>query len=116
MNDGTRIVVASDDGRTVRRKHFGSAPVYVVFEVQGGIARRVEERGPVPEKPGHGHGEALAVLAHLADCTVFVGGSMGRRSRELLDSRGIRTVVTDATTVEDAIERLMAGPASSDSA
>jgi len=111
MEDGTRIAVASDDGRSVRRRHFGAAPVYVVFEVRGGVARRVEERGPVEDRPGHGHGEALAVLRHLEDCSVFIGGSMGRRSRELLDSRGIRTVLTEAETVEDAVARLVAGEA-----
>jgi len=102
MEDGTRIAVASDDGRSVRRKHFGSAPVYVIFEVRDGRVARVEERGAVGERPGHGHGEALAVLEHLRDCAVFVGGSMGRRSRELLESRGVRTVVTGAATVEAA--------------
>ncbi len=94
-----RIAVASDDGVTVREGHFGAALGYEIFELSGGGIRHVERRGPVEGKEGHGPQEALAVLDHLRDCRVFVGRSMGRRSRDLLLERGVLALVTSTDDV-----------------
>lgn len=107
MADTIRIAVASDDGTTVRRQHFGSAPLYVIFELREGHPVRIEVRGAVSGKPEHGHGEAAAVLQHLQDCSIFVGGSMGRRSRAILEERGIATHVTRLELVEEAVREAL---------
>ncbi len=60
------------------------------------------EAGPVAGRLEHGSGEAPAVLEQLEDWAVITGGSMGCMSRERLDSRGIRTVMTRAVTVDAA--------------
>ncbi len=101
-----RIAIASDDGASVRKAHFGAASGYEIYELSGGGPRHVERRGPVPDKEGHGPQEALAVIRHLADCEVFVGGSMGRRSRELLLERGITALVVESGTVDEALARV----------
>jgi len=107
QQDIVRVAIASDDGMTVRRAHFGAATGYEIYEIVGEGARYMERRGPVPDKEGHGPQEALAVLRHLADCKVFVGGSMGRKSREMLLQRGITALVVEAETVEEAVTQTM---------
>ncbi len=100
-----RIAIASDDGKSLRRAHFGAAGGYEIYELSNGGPRHVERRGPVLDKEGHGPQEALAVLRHLGDCAVFVGGSMGRRSREVLLEHGIKPLVLEAATVEEALAK-----------
>jgi len=103
QQDVVRIAIASDDGRTVRKAHFGAASGYEIFEIREQGPQHVERRGPVPDKEGHGPQEALAVIRHLGDCQAFVGGSMGRRSREMLLEQGITALVVGAETVEEAL-------------
>jgi predicted Fe-Mo cluster-binding NifX family protein len=121
-----KIAVITEDGTTISR-HFGRAPFYLVATVEDGqiIDRQLRDKvghahfahEPHPaEPPGQLHGTSPAAQGRhalmaeaLADCDVLICGGMGYGAYESIRARGIRPIVTDLESIDEAIMACVEG-------
>lgn len=115
-----KIALVTDDGTKISH-HFGRATHYAVLEIQNGQILQREMR----EKPnhkhfahephdhehehGHRHGfDAASQDRHgqmfevITDCEAVICRGMGSGAYENMKERGIRPVITDIASVEEA--------------
>lgn len=115
-----RVAVITDDGQTISQ-HFGRAPYYLVATVEEGKITQREMRdklghqhfaaeGHGHEEEGHAHGHTPAADSRhgrmaqaIEDCEAVVCGGMGSGAYQSMLSRGIRPVVTDLTSIDEAV-------------
>lgn len=108
-----RIAVATDDGEQIAA-HTGRCRGVVIFEVEAGVPRRVEERrntftahargecgGHEVASPG-GHHSHAGLIDALADCQVLITRGMGPRLVADLSARGIDPFVSGVEGVDEA--------------
>lgn len=124
-----KIAVLTDDGAAVSQ-HFGRARFYTVLTVEGRqvLGREMVDRTdtllPVDEHPARQgltgeidcHGTGIAAAAsHLRmaqpiqDCQVLLAGGMSWSARECLLSAGIRPILTDIASVDEAVTAYLDG-------
>lgn len=121
-----KIAVITDDGKTISQ-HFGRALYYLVVTVENGqiVSREMRDKlghahfanGPHEEdKPGqpHGFGPAaqnrhVQMAQAIADCQALLCGGMGRGAYESMRARGIRPIVTDIASIDEAVQAYAAG-------
>lgn len=122
-----RIAVVTDDGKTISQ-HFGRAAKYLVATVEHGAIVHQELRDKVGHNhfgaeghtaghaPGreHGHGPEAdsrhgRMAQAIADCDVVLAGGMGYGAYQSMQARGIRPVVTDLTSIDEAVLACAAG-------
>jgi predicted Fe-Mo cluster-binding NifX family protein len=123
-----KIAVVTDDGITICQ-HFGRALYYLVITAEKGKVVDTETR----EKAGHHtaggpgchedqschdgkHGLDAAsqnkhagMLANILDFQVLIAGGMGYGAYESLKSAGLQPVITDADTIEEAVQLYLQG-------
>jgi predicted Fe-Mo cluster-binding NifX family protein len=121
-----KIAVISDDGSTISQ-HFGRAPYYVVVTVENGKVANKERR----DKAGHHtfagqqgehhetggqHGfdagaqtRHAGMMSNITDSQVLIAGGMGMGAYESLKSRGIETIITDISGIDEAIKLYLEG-------
>jgi len=115
-----KIAAITDDGNTISQ-HFGRASYYLVVTVEDGkIAERElrEKLGhsqfanePHPaEQPGQPHGmdpvshnKHLRMAETITDCEALLCRGMGMGAYESMKARGIRPVVTDIASIDEAV-------------
>jgi predicted Fe-Mo cluster-binding NifX family protein len=115
-----KIAVITDDGNTVSQ-HFGRAQYYLVATVENGaiIGRDLREKlshaqfsnEPHPaEQPGQPHGmdpashnRHLQMAEAIADCEALLCRGMGMGAYESMKTRGIRPIVTDIASIDEAV-------------
>jgi predicted Fe-Mo cluster-binding NifX family protein len=115
-----RIAFASDDEQTISQ-HFGRARGYVVLTLENGRVEKRESRDKLghadfggPHQHHHGsdpeakyqHG---MMFAPITDCQVCVVGGMGAGAYENLESMGIRPIVTDIKSIDEAAQTFIEG-------
>ncbi len=120
-----KIAAISEDGNTISQ-HFGRAPLYVVVTVEDGKIVGKETRDKTghhifagqhrDSAPGerHGYGAGAqsrhaSMMESIADCQVLIAGGMGWGAYESLKSRNIEGVVTDITSIDEAVKLYLAG-------
>ncbi len=120
-----RIAAITDDGTNISR-HFGRAPFYAVFTIENqevvkremrdkmGHQQFVHEEGLVDEQGRHGFGPGsedrhAAMAQAIRDCDVLLSGGMGWGAFESMKQAGIKTVVTDMASIEDAVQAYLDG-------
>jgi predicted Fe-Mo cluster-binding NifX family protein len=120
-----KIAVITDDGTNISR-HFGRAPFYAVFTIEDDeIVKRevrdkvghhqfVHEEGLVDEQGRHGFGPGsqdrhASMAQAIKDCDVLLCGGMGWGAYESMKQAGIKTVVTDLVSIEDAVQAYLNG-------
>ncbi len=121
-----KIAAITDDGRTISQ-HFGRAAHYLVATVENGriIDRQLRDKlghthfanEPHPaEIPGQPHGfDPIAQDRHarmaeaIADCEALLCGGMGAGAYESMRQRGIRPVVTDLSSIDEAVRAYVQG-------
>lgn len=122
-----KIAFVSEDGITISQ-HFGRAPLYVIATIEDGKVVGYETRNKMghaqfrnqkneatsQEKShendprGHGFG-ADAQNRHsrmaqaIADCDILVARGMGRGLYENMAQAGIRPIVTNIASIQEAI-------------
>ena len=117
-----KIAVVSDDGTTVAR-HFGRAPLYVVFTiVNNTIADREVRHKPFHPRqnclnkgsgdsgtsgPGDGSTHQY-MISGVSDCQAVVAGGMGLASYYDLTSADMEVIITHLAEVEEAASRYLA--------
>ncbi len=114
-----KIAAVTDDGQTISR-HFGRAAHYVVLTVDDGKIVAREQR----QKLGHahfagaehqddadprGHGFApaeqdrhLRMADAIRDCQILLARGMGSGAYYSMEQIGIRPVITDIVSIDDA--------------
>jgi predicted Fe-Mo cluster-binding NifX family protein len=123
-----KIAAVSEDGATISQ-HFGRAPYYVVVTVEGGqiVSRELREKMGHAQFGGETHDEShgedprghgfdpasqnrhARMATAIADCQVLLARGMGAGAYESMLSAGIRPVVTDVATIDDAVRAYVAG-------
>ena len=121
-----KIAAITEDGNTISQ-HFGRAQYYLVAEVKNGeiVGRELRTKvghaqfanDPHPvEKPGQPHGmDATSHNRHLqmteaiADCEVLLCRGMGMGAYESMKTLGIRPIVTDIESIDEAVMAYVEG-------
>jgi predicted Fe-Mo cluster-binding NifX family protein len=120
-----KIAVITDDGTNISR-HFGRAPFYAVFTIENdqimkrevrektGHHQFVHEEGLVDEQGRHGFGPGsqdrhASMAQAIGDCDVLLCGGMGWGAFESMKQAGIKTVVTDLVSIDDAVRAYLDG-------
>jgi predicted Fe-Mo cluster-binding NifX family protein len=121
-----KIAAITDDGHTISQ-HFGRAAHYLVVTVEDGkiVDRQMREKlghthfaselHPA-QTPGQPHGfdpaaqDRHARMAEtIADCQALLCGGMGAGAYESMRARGIRPVVTDLVSIDEAVKAYVDG-------
>lgn len=120
-----KIAVITDDEQTISR-HFGRALYYLVVTIEGGLIIDRQRRDklshthfanePHDHQPGEQHGfDPVAQDRHarmaeaIADCDALICGGMGAGAYQALQARGIRPIVTDLESIDEAIKAYLDG-------
>jgi predicted Fe-Mo cluster-binding NifX family protein len=120
-----KIAVITDDGTTVSQ-HFGRAPYYAVFTIEEGKIANREMRQkighsqfanePHTEPHGQPHGfDPAAQNRHnqmaesISDCQALLCRGMGTGAYESMKARGIRPIVTDIASIDEAVAAFING-------
>jgi predicted Fe-Mo cluster-binding NifX family protein len=122
-----KIAFATQDGNTIS-KHFGRAPYYLVVTVEDGkeTAREMRDKAnhthfahePHHESGAeqHPHGFSpeeqnrhFQMAASISDCTALVCGGMGNGAFVNLNERGIKPLLTDMNSIDEALKAYLDG-------
>jgi predicted Fe-Mo cluster-binding NifX family protein len=124
-----KIAAVSEDGITISQ-HFGRAPYYVVVTVEDGkvIAKELrdklghsqfagehhEEHSLEGDPRGHGFDPAAQsrharMAAAIQDCEVLLARGMGAGAYASLNQAGIRPILTDIVTIDEAVQAVLRG-------
>lgn len=123
-----KIAVVTEDGQTISR-HFGRAPYFLVVTVEDDqiVNREMrpkpghgqfhgEHHGPPHEEGGRGRGFGSAAQERhkrmaeiIADCSLVLAGGMGLGAYQNFQERGIRPLVTDIVSVDEALKAYLEG-------
>ena len=114
-----KIAAITEDGKTISQ-HFGRARYYQVLTIEEGriVDRHLREKlghahfanePHEPGPPGQPHGmDPAAQNRHarmaesIADCEALLCGGMGMGAYQSMKERGIRPIVTDIESIEEA--------------
>lgn len=126
-----KIAAITEDGKTISQ-HFGRAPFYMVVTLENGqiVDRELRDKlghaqfsdqphghehshGP-DHSQGHGYGPAAQerhnrMAENIADCQALLCRGMGRGAYDSIQARGIRPVVTDIETIDEAVKAYVEG-------
>jgi predicted Fe-Mo cluster-binding NifX family protein len=120
-----KIAAITDDGKTISQ-HFGRAAHYLVATVEDGKIVNREMRDKLghahfanelhDEEQGqpHGYGPAAEdrhnrMAASIGDCQALLCRGMGMGAYESMQARGIRPVVTDIESIDEAVMAYVEG-------
>lgn len=127
-----KIAFVTEDGINISQ-HFGRAPYYVVVTVVDGKvvskelrdklghaqfgAGHEEEHQPASQQNdprGHGFDPAAQnrharMAAAIQDCDLLLGRGMGAGAYSSLAQAGIRPIVTDIPTIDEAVQAVLRG-------
>jgi len=124
-----KIAAVSEDGVTISQ-HFGRAPFYVVVTVENGqiVGRETRDKMGHAQFAGEPHTEAAhdadprghgfdagaqsrhaRMAAAIADCRVLLARGMGAGAYQNMEQAGIRPVVTDIPTIDEAVRAYVEG-------
>jgi len=125
-----KIAVVTDDGKAVSQ-HFGRARYYAVLTVeeQRVVRQDMLDRGEIVLPPGdehqarqgltgeidcHGTGTAAAawherMVQPIKGCQALLARGMSWSARECLLSAGIRPILTDIASLDEAVQAYLDG-------
>ena len=121
-----KIAAITDDGRTISQ-HFGRAPYYLVATVENGAIVNREMRDKLGhahfanephegDQPGQPHGfgpgaqdRHVRMAEAIADCQALLCGGMGAGAYQSMAERGIKPVVTEIASIDEAVMAYVEG-------
>lgn len=116
-----KIAFVTEDGVSIC-KHFGRALNYLVVDIDGKSVRGKEWRSKAGcshphEQEGDEEGTNAQAEATkhrrmsdpINDCALVVSGGMGFGAYQSLMLSGIRPLITDVDTIDDAVKRYVEG-------
>lgn len=101
------VAIAMKNEHELQDDHFGQAPFYRVYELQGKSHIFVEKRSNTHHGT-HKHEKAREIEEILGDCNVWIGRQMGKKSVQYLTDIGITTFQTTETEPEKALHAYLA--------
>ncbi len=127
INGGSNMKIAfiTNDGETISR-HFGRAPYYLVVTIEDDEVTEKEMR----DKLGHSQfsqqehhqsseqGSGMDAASHqkhnqmaqaIEDCEALICGGMGRGAYQSMQTFGITPVVTEISSIDDALNAYLNG-------
>ena len=107
-----KIAIGTDDGKTIRKGHFGSSRYYRIVEILNGeIASKELRRNSYVEAENvtRHHGQSRQILDLLKDCSLFIAGSMGKKSSSEIAAEHIDCIITIFKTVDFAVSKYLQG-------
>lgn len=125
-NRNIKVAAITDDGNTISQ-HFGRAAYYMVVTIENGQIVNHELRHKLghthfvdqhqtEEQPGQPHGmgaashnKHLEMTESIVDCQALLCRGMGRGAYESMQVRGIRPVVTDINSIDEAVMAYVKG-------
>ena len=121
-----KIAAITEDGRTISQ-HFGHAPYYLVVTIDKGqiVDRQMRDKlghahfadephgGDQPGQP-HGfdpaaHNRHVQMAETIADCQALLCGGMGAGAYQSMAERGIKPVVTELASIDEAVMAYVEG-------
>ncbi|NQV42114.1 MAG: iron-molybdenum cofactor biosynthesis protein [Candidatus Marinimicrobia bacterium] len=112
-----KIGIASNDQRSIAQ-HFGRSKGFVIAELVDGSIKSKDYRenvftnhlqqGTHEHQGGHGHSHE-GILTALNDCDVVIARGMGRRIYDDLRGANIESLITEISTVDDALVAYVSG-------
>jgi predicted Fe-Mo cluster-binding NifX family protein len=121
-----KIATITDDGKTISQ-HFGRAQYYLVATVEDGVIVEHQLRDKLghhhfqnepheAEAPGQPHGfgpvshdRHVRMAEAISDCEALLCRGMGAGAYSSMQQRGIRPVVTDIESIEEAFKAYIEG-------
>jgi len=121
-----KIAAITDDGKTISQ-HFGHAQYYLIATVENRqiVSRDLREKlghaqfadqPHAEEVPGQPHGmdaashnKHLQMAEAIADCEALLCRGMGMGAYESMKTRGIRPIVTDIASIDEAVMAYIEG-------
>jgi predicted Fe-Mo cluster-binding NifX family protein len=120
-----KIAAITEDGTTISQ-HFGRAPFYMVVTVEDGKIVSKETRAKTghhtfaahhpdlapDERHGYGAGSQVrhaSMMETISDCQVLIAGGMGWGAYDSLKSLNIEPIVTDITSIDEAVKLYLVG-------
>ena len=124
-----KIAAVSEDGATISQ-HFGRAPFCVIVTVEDGkiVSRETRDKMGHAQFAGEPHAkEALGgdlrghgfdpaaqsrhthMAAAISDCQVLLTRGMGAGAYESMKGAGIRPIVTDIVSIDEAVQAYIEG-------
>ena len=107
-----KMAVGTDDQETIRKGHFGDSRCYLVMEVLNAevIAKEWRESAHIGLENGKNrHGQPQRIIELLQDCSIFMGRSFGKRSLQVIKSRGIDCIITSIEDIDRAVSSYLDG-------
>ena len=101
MRNVSRIAVGADEQGALWEEHFGISPFYHLYDTAGVLM----EKRPNPHASGGHHGNPTLIVELLEECGVWIARTVGRKQEA--EERGIRVIITQATTVDDAVSEYL---------
>jgi predicted Fe-Mo cluster-binding NifX family protein len=125
-----KVAVVTDNGETISR-HFGKAPQYAIYALEGnkitshelrekshhgkgehggGRENRIglgdiQVESGVAESQNHGHGHNHGVmLANISDCAVVITRGMGYGAYGALKKANLEVIITNIANIEEAVQ------------
>ena len=122
-----KIAAITEDGRTISQ-HFGRAPYYLVVTLDNGqiVDRQLRDKlghahfadepheGDSSTGQPHGFGPAahnrhVQMAETIVDCQALLCGGMGAGAYQSMVERGIKPVVTELASIDEAVMAYVAG-------
>jgi len=124
-----KIAAITDDG-TLISQHFGRSPYFLVLTIEDGkiVSRELREKlnhnhfssqhhhPDEPHERHHRHGQDegshrkhTEMANTIADCQAVLCGGMGRGAYTSMLQLGITPIVTDISTVDEAVQAYLDG-------
>jgi predicted Fe-Mo cluster-binding NifX family protein len=111
----TKIAFATDDLINIST-HLGRAKKYLIYTIEKGQTIAREERlKPVhshehQEEHTHANGHFHDDMARvIADCQIVIARGMGKPALEGVERVGIQPILTELSTIEEALQAYLAG-------
>ena len=107
-----KIAIGTDDGKTIRKGHFGSSRYYRIVEILNGEISGMELRSNSyvkAENAGGHHGQTGKIIDLLKDCSLFIAGSMGKKSSSEITARHVDCIITKFKTIDLAVSKYLQG-------
>lgn len=86
-----KVAVVSSDGKVINQ-HFGKASGFLIFEVDDGNIRFIENRANTPvcgsAEYGHSDNALSSTISLISDCNAVLCASIGSAAEEELRKRG----------------------------
>jgi predicted Fe-Mo cluster-binding NifX family protein len=120
-----KIAFVTDDSKTISA-HFGRAQYYEVITIMDNKSTIRETRPKANHSHfanenhgrshGQGHGTDPAsqhrhklIMESINDCQILIARGMGIGAHQSLTANGIRPIITDLSSIEDALNSYLSG-------